>query len=133
MHAQYCIYQLLAKLYHTFQHGLIESGNAELLKMPVHMNSSGDVVKDIVDAYGLPVTIQYICPYNIIVADKTGSSTLEMGDRNNGGQRFMVPIGKTPRHKASSKHSHCTVVPFTRLSGELVMVAIMFSGEKLKV
>ena len=132
MQAQNCTYQLLAKMYDIFQHGLIESGNAELLETPVHMNSSGDVVEDIVDAYGLPVTMKYIRPYNIIVIDETGSSTREMGDRNKSGQRFMAPISKTPRHEASSKHSHFMVVPFTQLSGELVMVAIIFSGEKLK-
>jgi hypothetical protein len=55
-----------------------------------------------------------------------------MGDGNNGGQQFMVPIGKTPRHEASSNHSHFTVIPFTQLSGELVMVAVIFSGENMK-
>ncbi len=120
-------------MYDTFQHGLIESGNAELLDMPVHMNSfSGDVVEDIADAYDLLVTMKYIQTYNIIVADETGLSTREMEDGNNGSQRFMAPIGETPRHEASSKHSHFTVIPFTQLSRELVMVAIIFSGEKMK-
>ena len=132
MQAQNCTYQLLAKMYDIFQHGLIESGNAELLETPVHMNSSGDIVEDIANAYGLPVTMKYICPYNIIVANETRLSTREMGDENSGGQRFMVPIGKTPRHEASSKHSHFTVVPFTRVESLCMMVAIIFSGEKLK-
>ena len=39
MRAQNCTYHSLLKMYDTFQHGLVESVNAELLDMPVHMNS----------------------------------------------------------------------------------------------
>lgn len=119
-------------MFETFKAGLIKSGNAVKLETPILVNSDGEVVEDEADAYGREVTLQYVRPDNVFVADETGSSTREMGDGNNGGQKCMAPVGETPRYEASSKHSHFTVVPFTRLSGELVMVAIIFTGEKMK-
>jgi hypothetical protein len=80
-------------VYDTFQHGVVESGNAMLLEMPVHMNSTDDVVEDIANAYSLPVRMKYIRPYNIIVANENGLSTCEMGDRNNGGHVQSVLLG----------------------------------------
>lgn len=122
----------LEKMYNTFEAGLIKSGNAVKLDPPVLMNRRGEVVDNEADAFGRAVTVQHKRPENVVVADETGSSTREMGDGNNGGQKCMAPSGEVPRYEASGRHSHFTVVPFTRLSGELVMVAIIFSGEKMK-
>ncbi len=47
MQAQNCTYQSLAKNCDAFQHGHFESGDAVLLETSMHMNSSGDVIKDI--------------------------------------------------------------------------------------
>ena len=119
-------------MYDNFERGIVKSGNAVLLDEPQLVNANGDSVSKEADTFGRAVTIRYTRPNNIIVADETGSSTREMGDGNNGGQKCVTPVGETPRYEASAKHSHFTVIPFTNLAGELVMVAIIFSGEKMK-
>ena len=118
-------------MYNTFEAGLVKSGNVVLLETPVLMNMKGEIVQDEADAYGQAVTLRHTRPENVLVADETGSSTREMGDGQNGGQRCMAPIGETPRYEASGKHSHFTVVPFTRLSGDLVMVAVILFGRDI--
>ena len=119
-------------MYDTFERVLIRSGNATKLDTPVLMNRDGERVETEAEAFGRAVTILYKRLRIFIVADETGSSTREMGDGNNGGQLVMAPLGEVPRYEASGKHSHFTVVPFTNFSGELVMVAIIFSGAKMK-
>jgi hypothetical protein len=132
LRAAHCTYSALVKMYDNFEHGLVASGNAVKLANPYLVNIRGEVVTDEADAFGRAVTIRHTRPNNVVVGDETGSSTREMGDGNNGGERCMTAVGETPRYEASSKHSHFTVVPFTRLTGELVMVAIIFSGAKMK-
>ena len=78
------------------------------------------------------MTIEYTQPKNIFFADETGSSTCEMGDGRNGGEKVMAPVGETPRREASTKQHHFTVLPITRIHGKLMLVAIIFTGEKMK-
>ena len=96
------------------------------------MNKDGEVVIDEADAFSQAVTIRHTHPENFLVTDKTVSNTHEMGDRNNGAQRCMAPHGESPRYKAISRDSHFTVVSFTKMTGELVLVDINFSGAKVK-
>ena len=113
-------------MYNTFEAGLVKSGNAVKLETPFLVNQKGEVVSDEAEAFGRAITIKHTRPENVLVADEIGSTTKEMGDGNNGGQCCIAPVGETPRYEASSKHAHFTVVPFTRLSDKLVMVAIIF-------
>lgn len=132
LRAQHCTYYSLEKMYNTFESALVTSGNAIKLDTPVLMNRAGEVVEDEAEAFGHAVTIRHTRPHNVLVTDETGSNTREMGDGNNGGQKCMAPCGETPRYEASSKDSHFTVVPLTRLTGELATVAIIFAGNKMK-
>jgi hypothetical protein len=113
-------------MFQTFEDGLVKSGNSVRLETPLFMSKDGKTVTDEADAFGHAVTIRHTRPENVFVTDETGSNTREMGDGNNGGQKCMAPCGEIPRYEASSRDSHFTVVPITRMSGELVMIAIIF-------
>ena len=119
-------------MYNTFEIGLVKSGNYVQLEIPILMKEDREVVTNEADAFGQAVTIRHTPPENFLVTDKTGSNTREMGDRNNGGRQCMAPCGETPRYEASRRDSHFTIVSFTRMTGELVLVAIIFSGAKKK-
>ena len=130
LRATRCIYAALVKMYKTFEAGLAKAWNAMKLDTPVPFNQDGDIGTDEADAFGHAVTIRYTWSETIIVANKTASSTHEIGDGNNSGHKSMVPIGNSYRIEASGEHSHFTAMPFTRLSGELVIVAIVFIESK---
>ena len=119
-------------MYDNHERIIIRSGNGVKLEVAVLMDDMGRIVTSEAEAHGRAVTMRYVRPENVFVADETGSSTREMGDGENGGEKYMAPVGETPRNEASGKHSHFTVVPFTNLAGTLVLIAIIFSGEKMK-
>lgn len=49
------------------------------------------------EAHRRPVTIiHYIQTWNVFMADETGSSTQEMGDGENVGEKYMAPVWETP-------------------------------------
>jgi len=97
-------------MYQCFEDGIVKSGNLVRLESPILLNNkAGKIVADEADAFGRAVTIRHILPENVLVTDETGSNTREMGDDNDGGQRYMAPCGKTPRYEASIRDSHSII------------------------
>ena len=74
-------------MYNQIERGLIESGNAVKLEVPVLMNDEGKIVEDESLAFGRAVTIE-ITPRgreNTFVMDKTSSQTHGKNDSKKGG------------------------------------------------
>ncbi len=120
------------KMYKDRYHGFVQSGNAEWLDKPVHMDIEGNIVTDESLAFGRPVDMRYTRPQNVFFLDEKGCNTCETGDGANGGQLMMCPVGQTPLQVASTKDSHFTVVPVSNALGDLVLILIIFKGENLR-
>lgn len=52
------------------------------------------------------------------------------GDGHNGGCRLVHGRGKNAKSQASDSNNHVTSITGTSLTGEAVLVVIMFKGEK---
>ena len=55
------------------------------------------IVDDVSLAFGHPVTINYVRPENVFFLNETGDNTHGKDNRNQGGQRKVVPRGKIPK------------------------------------
>ena len=53
---------------------LLESGNAEAFDEPVHMDREGNIVHNVSEGFGRPVTIDITEPSNVLVMDETGDN-----------------------------------------------------------
>ena len=45
---------------------------------------------------------------------------------------MIVPVGQVPKQVASTKDCHFTVTPVSNAAGYLVLICIIFKGEKLR-
>ena len=108
-------------MYDTFEAGLVKSGNAVQLNTPVLMirDGDGDVVDNKAGTFGHAVMLSY-----------TRAPT--PGRWQQQGSAVQAPCGEIPRYEASSKNSHFTLVPITRLKGKLVLMTIIFAMAKMK-
>lgn len=109
----------------------VKSGNAVYLEEPQYVDEEGNTVEDEALGFGYKANIRYTRPENIFVLDETGGNSGGRNDKNNAGEKLVCPTGITPRQEVGIKDEHFTVLPITNLLGELVMVAIIFKGEKL--
>lgn len=110
---------------------LLESGNAEAFDEPVHMDREGNIVHNVSEGFGRPVTIDITEPSNVLVMDETGDNTHGKDDGNNAGEKKVVPKGQIPKERVGIKDAHYTVLPVNDVSGRLRCLAVIFKGEKL--
>lgn len=118
-------------MYKNRYEDIVNSGNGRWLEEPVHMDVDGNIVEDESEAFGWEVTMVYTRPHNVFFFDETGGNTCEKDDGNNGGEMMIVPVGEVPRQSASTKDNHFTVVPVSTAAADLVLVCIIFKGERL--
>jgi hypothetical protein len=63
--------------------------------------------------------------------DETGCNTGGRNDKNNASEKLVCPTGVTPKQEVGIKDEHFTVLPVTNLAGVLVLIVIIFKGERL--
>jgi len=77
---------------------MVLTGLAIKLPEPVFMNKAGEVVPPgDPSVYSLPVCHQFIHLNWVLFMDEMGINTNQKEDRHNGGEKYMCPLGTTPK------------------------------------
>lgn len=128
---EHVTYQAFERQFSLIESGLTESGNARMLDQPQHQDREGNVVSED-EAFGYPVTLEFIHPENVFACDETGDKCGGKDDARNGGEKRLVPNGVIPKALVGISSSHFTVFPVSNFTGQLVLVQVIFKGSKFK-
>jgi hypothetical protein len=129
--SEHCTYDAIFQMYVRSFNAFVEPGNARRLPEPQHVDRDDNVVEDAVNGYGHQANIVIDNPDNIYVMDETGCNTGGRNDKNNASEKLVCPTGVTPKQEVGIKDEHFTVLPVTNLAGVLVLIVIIFEGERL--
>jgi len=130
---EWSTYSNFAQMYDECYQHMVMAGVAIELPEPVCMNKAGEEVPpDDQLAYSLPVRHELIHPDWLLFMDKMGINTNQKEDGHNGGEKYVCPLGTTPKVACATNNHHATIIPFVSASSHTVICVIVFQGESNK-
>ena len=122
-------YRNFAHMFDDLEKIMIVARVATRLPSPAYMNSTGDLVDDVEQAYGCKVTVSLNLPQFCIVMDEVGGDINMINDGHSGGTKYLSRKGDTPNINSTKKKKKFTVLGLTTLDGQPVMCVLIMEGK----
>ena len=124
MHPQY-----LDRMFDAIYTIWCDAGVARKLVDMVAYDIEGNMVEiNSPSQFGLPSSIEVLHKDHVLFGDECGINTCQKNDGHHGGARYVSEKGNAA-YKASNTSDHrATILPFTALSGECVVLAVIFAS-----
>jgi hypothetical protein len=129
MHPEY-----LQQMYEAIYDIWCDAGVARKLVEAVAYDVTGQVVeKDSPNQFGRLSNIEVTHKDYILFADECGINTCQKNDGHHGGALYLSEKGDVPCKTSNTSDHRATILPFTALSGEPVVLAVIFASANTNV
>jgi hypothetical protein len=129
MHPEY-----LQQMYEAIYDIWCDAGVARKLVEAVAYDVTGQVVeKDSPNQFGRLSNIEVTHKDYILFADECGINTCQKNDGHHGGALYMCEKGDVPCKTSNTSDHRATILPFTALSGEPAVLAVIFASANTRV